>query len=69
MLDCTVFYTKPLQFLSKHKGVELAAVALFDLTKKAEKHTNAFKDAVTPLLGMNASQFTAPSQPAKQRRQ
>ena len=68
MLDCTIFYTKPLQFLSKYNGLELATIALLDLTKKADQHANAYKDVVNPLLRMNASQFTVPSQPSKKQK-
>ena len=68
MLDCTIFYTKPLQFLSKYNGLELATIALLDLTKKADQHANAYKDVVNPLLRMNASQFMVQSQPSKKQK-
>ena len=69
MLDCTIFYTKPLQFLSKHSGdIEVATNATRTLTTKADNHATAFKYVVSPLLRMNASQFTVPSQPSKKRR-
>ena len=69
MLDCTILYTKPLQFLGKHSGdIEAATHATRTLTKNADKHATAFKYVVSPLLRMNASQFTVPSQPSKKRR-
>ena len=62
MFTSTITYTKPLQFLSKYNGVELATDAVVDLTKKADKHVHDFKEVVAPLLRMNASQFMAPPQ-------
>ena len=38
MFTSTITYTKPLQFLSKYNGVELATDAVLDFTKKADKH-------------------------------
>ena len=67
MFTSTITYTKPLQFLGKHTGVELATDAVVNLTKKADKHINDFKEVVAPLLRMNASAFMAPPQTPSKR--
>ena len=61
--DCMILYTKPLKYLSDHKGDVAAATNALSITAEtADKHLTAFKAEVGPLVRMQASQFAITAQ-------